>query len=328
MKIFKLKKFALLIVAAVTLCAGLYAEESLSYKKAKNDLTFNSSFLLPDFSNMSSQLLYENSSAVPCGLVTIPSSNHNNNNRSSNSSYSDYTIFDFFGEIFEILWLFNNIGVTFDRYPYYSGPYINIYGITDEYYYYEGDGDDEDEYYYYEPVNSAYKDFRFEIESSTAFMFNTGLLVEEVRFEGYFWKFFGPDISHTSYWKIFTSEYTGNLRIGGEFSWVQTNLFNFSTSFQWDHWYGTKKLDGLNVGLIVRSYPISPVTLEWRGNFHCVETDDARPIDGDGYLYESLLEVGFMIDKGLEFNLAWRYASDYNYNTVDNGIAAGIKYYF
>ena len=246
---------------------------------------------------------------------------------------------DFFTELLvEIMtgvWLVNNITVSFQPYPYAAeGKYLMFgdFGASSNFEaaYESKDSSFEKNIEPSETVKTRV--FRFAADTSLFWMdgFDIG---NESRFEGYLFKFFGPVFENTLYCKnasLFgvNGNDAGNLRLGGELALIQTNMISAAFVIQWDHWYGSVKADGVNFGFIVRSYPIKPLLLEWRPQFHCL-TENAQ----DLFMFESILEVGFMVWRNFEVFASWRHIDTRQYkswfnNTFYNGISAGIRVHF
>lgn len=250
------------------------------------------------------------------------------------------TIFNLIG----MLWFIDNIIVTFDDYPYADGRYLNFLSentfstSSDSYSGSETVVVDEEG----NLVSEVHKEqfYRFALETGFFYFPLDNIYGNETRFEGYFYKFFGPVFEHSLFGKnnafaadTFTSfgglnhdAAAGNLKFGGQISLIHSNFFDASCHFQWAYWYGNFRnqndLHGFNFGLILRSYPVKPVLIEWRFNWQSF---------GDYYssVYDSHLELGFMLNSPLEIYAAWKYRSDSVFlNSDAHGFAAGIKYHF
>lgn len=240
------------------------------------------------------------------------------------------TFSDFIGDVFGMLWLFNNIGVTFDDYPYSDGRYLNfftqkMFAFSDEFYFDDSDGSGN---FKNPPKKNKEQSYRFALETGIFYFTSEKIMGNESRFEGYIWKFFGPVFENTLYanknsFSDFSENFCGNLRLGGQFSLIHSNFFDTSFFMQWTYWYGQSlKLSGFNFGFIVRSYPIKPALFEWRCNFQCFDYTDS-------IIFDSHLELGIELNSPFEVYVAWKYRQDEVIaKNISNAAAAGIKYNF
>lgn len=248
--------------------------------------------------------------------------------------YHESTLSDFFGDIFAIIWLADNLGVTFDDYPYSDGRYLNfftpsVFSFGEEFYSDNSDDFDDSENPEFEnpPKKNKEQSYRFTLESGLFYFPGQNVFGNESRFEGYIWKFFGPVFENTLYanknsFTDFSENFCGNLRLGGQLSLIHSNFFDTSFFMQWTYWYGTINLSGFNFGFIVRSYPVKPALFEWRCNFQCFDYTDS-------IIFDSHLELGIELNSPLEVYVAWKYRQDdIITNNISNAVAAGIKYNF
>ncbi|MBO4387411.1 MAG: hypothetical protein J5817_10425 [Treponema sp.] len=246
------------------------------------------------------------------------------------SSSSD-TSGDILSELFSLLWLVNNLTVSFDAYPYANGRYLTFEGFS---------------LYGSDKENSAMQDWRFEIESN-AFVFPKKVWGVESRLEGILWKFIGPVFENTIYYPIGDWEdnndfeehpsalpppevamdifdpdrkYAGNVRLGGQLSLWYANPLSLSVFLQWSKWYGAIDCSGTELGLIAKSYPADPILVEWRGSIQMLK--DKYHIDS---IYESHLEIGAMVAPRIEVYGAWKYTHNPLLNVKGHGAAAGAK---
>ena len=227
--------------------------------------------------------------------------------------------------VLEFLWLDNHLNMEFDEYPYANGSKYIIYdGLL-------SDTEIED-------VDVSYngKFYRFTLESGAVYFPEHSIIGNETRVEGYAYKFFGPIIENTLYFGNAGSNNSnyysqndilrGNLRIGGTFNFVNFNIINVAANFQWTYWYGSEFHNGINTGVIIRSYPFKPVLIEWRGNWQVLDTTNYHS-ETDPCILESHLELGFMAAR-YEAYAAWKYIYDGYLNTQDSGVAIGVKVHF
>ncbi|MCR4954259.1 MAG: hypothetical protein K6A43_09315 [Treponema sp.] len=249
--------------------------------------------------------------------------------RDSCSSQCADLFIDVFSDIccavLELLWLDNHLNMEFDEYPYANeSKYIIYDGVL---------SDSEAEVL---DVSSNGKFYRYTLESGAFYFPEHALIGNETRLEGYIYKFFGPVIENTLYFGNGGSNNSnyysqndilrGNLRIGGTFNFVNFNIINIAANFQWTYWYGAKNHNGVNTGVIVRSYPFKPVLIEWRGNWQVLDSPHYNS-ETDPCILESHLELGFMAAR-YEAYAAWKYIYDGYLNTQDSGIALGLKVHF
>ncbi|MBQ4237499.1 MAG: hypothetical protein II716_11785, partial [Treponema sp.] len=82
----------------------------------------------------------------------------------------------------------------------------------------------------------------------------------------------------------------------------------------------------ISLQLIARSYPASPVLLEWRGTIGFMAKDGGAEYSPD-FNWESHLEVGMMINGPLEVFAAWRYFSYLALGTPVHGVEIGARYH-
>ena len=248
------------------------------------------------------------------------------------STSSDTSGGDILSELFSLLWLINNLTVSFDAYPYANGRYLSFEGFS----LYGSD----------KTGDSAQQDWRFEIESN-AFVFPKKVWGVESRLEGILWKFIGPVFENTIYYPIGDWEdnndfeahpdalpppevameifdpdrkYAGNVRLGGQLSLWYTNPLSLAVFLQWSKWYGAIDCSGMELGLIAKSYPFDPILVEWRGSIQTLK--DRYDIDA---IYESHLEVGAMVAPRVEAYGAWKYTHNPLLNVKGHGAAIGAK---
>lgn len=242
----------------------------------------------------------------------------------------------FFADFFAVLWLLDNVFVTFDDYPYADGLYLNFFTpntlnpkISENENSKQNDNsgaiEDSD---IIVPIGKKEQFYRFDLETGV-FCFPTQKRIgNETRFEGYIWKFFGPVFENDIYSdKIFSSsqkDFLGNVRLGGQLSLFHSNLFDASFFVQWSYFYGSyANLNGVNCGFIIRSYPLKPILLETRFNFQDFFDDPSETF------FECHIELGIELNSPYEVYVAWKLVEDFIFtDDIFSGFAFGIKYNF
>lgn len=234
---------------------------------------------------------------------------------------------DLLAEVFIDMWFVNTVLVTFDDYPYANGSYIRLGSMmpTDTDIFSEYDDESKPK------VNQYY---RFAVD--TSFFFLPGLMVgNETRFEGMLWKFFGPIFQIDTF--TTTDSFSGNrefksldtnLQLGLELSIVQTNPFALYWAFCWQRiqYRDLPVSSGISLQLIARSYPASPVLIEWRGTIAFMMLN-GKPYSPK-FNWESHLEIGMMMRGPLEVFAAWRYFAYEDLGAPANGVEIGVRYHF
>lgn len=226
------------------------------------------------------------------------------------------TFADLIIEILGILWGYNNLGVTYDSYPYATSPKYLCFDST-------ADAFD---------LSYANHFYRFALDTSMFCDINLWM-GNSTRFEGLLWKFFGPVIELNSFFNtadgnpyLAESGYKANLRIGGDFALIQTNPFSAFFYMQWNHYINIPIGDSLIAGFILRSYPIKPVLIEWRVNWQFLQEEDFA--GSDGIFFESHLEAGAMVAGPLEAFAAWNFKSYPGFEYKGHGFEAGVRLHF
>ena len=241
----------------------------------------------------------------------LPSNSYQLMSRTVGDQMAD-TVTELIIEILGWLWGYNNLGVTYDSYPYATSP---------RYLCFESNADQFD-------LMFANHFYRFALDTSC--FYDTNLWFgNSVRFEGLIWKFFGPVIELNSYIKTLdesntylTAEgYKGNLRIGGDLSLIQTNPITILFYMQWNHYINIPLDDSLDLGFILRSYPIKPVLIEWRVNWQFLNEFDRT-------FFESHLEAGAMVAGPLEVFAGWNYKIYPGFNYRGHGFEVGARLHF
>ena len=220
-------------------------------------------------------------------------------------------------EILGILWGYNNLGVTYDNYPYATSPKYMCFDSSNM-----------------ADFDLAFGNHFYRFALDTSFFSDFGLWMgNSTRFEGLLWKFFGPVIELNSFFNttddvplLQESGYKANLRIGGDFALIQTNPLSAFFYMQWNHYINIDLANSLIVGFIVRSYPIKPVLIEWRVNWQVLQEEDFPGTDG--IFFESHLEAGAMVAGPLQVFAAWNFKSYPGFNYKGHGVEAGVRLHF
>lgn len=243
-----------------------------------------------------------------------------------NNKYDDDAD-SFLPDLFVMLWVANNFFVTFDDYPYADGEYLNFFTkksitIIDD------SAKNDDTLLVPEGKEQSY---RYVIDTGVFAFPSKSIIGNEIRIEGYIWKFFGPVLENTFYIKNLFSEnqvdkLKGNLKLGGQISLAHSIFFDMSWFVQWTHWYDFskgKQLNGANCGIIIRSYPANPVIIEYRFTYQDFFDD---PTDT---FCESHLELGIELNSPYEIYAAWKFTKDNLFSDQTfNGFSFGVKYNF
>lgn len=218
-------------------------------------------------------------------------------------------------EFFSDPWYRSCFNVVFDKYPYHSGPYLTFdnsqsSNSPEELTYAEGD-----------------KVWRYAVD--TSFFYTPSGAGNITRFEGFIFKCIGPILELDSIFPFTTAEpkpadYIGNLRLGVEVALLQNNFINIIFTGQWCHYFNLDIHDGWIFGFTLRSYPVSPLMIEYRINMETF-TD----YDTDFAMVESHLEIGSMLFKSpYEIFVAW----DWQYKSLLNlnchGFEVGARFHF
>ena len=239
-----------------------------------------------------------------------PGKSTSNNSKDENNTLAGI-FFEILFDICDQIWIFSHMNADYDIAPYATRPKYIDYKAEEW---------------------QTEKFYRYTLETGTFFFPQDLTIGNESRIEGITYKFFGPVFENTLYTSFISmSENTnfwliGNLKLGGAINLVNFNYFNVAFNMQWSHWYGQKTIDGMNLGFIIRSYPIKPVLLEWRVNWQSFMTEENYN-DFSAY-FESHLELGIMVDKRIEIYAAWKYVNDRFNENIKNGISTGMKLHF
>ena len=214
-----------------------------------------------------------------------------------------------FIDVMEQFWIDSHIHADFDEAPYATRKYYIGYN--------ENPGADE-------------KFYRFQFETGFFYFPYSQSLGNESRIEGIVWKFFGPVFEHVIYtdagqaFRRGRIPVDGNLRLGLTWNIINFNIINLAYNLQWTFWYGSRVLHGLCEGLILRSYPIKPLLIEYRANWQHIFTDG---YDNGSHMFESHLEVGFMVGKREELFGAWKYFKNGYTGSRLHGFSTGVRFH-
>lgn len=288
-----MKKFGIAALFAMILSAGLWAEPA------------NSTGIQLELLSSSNV-----TSVLHSDLPTLPSDSIQLMSSSSGGTAED-TIVDLIVEILGYLWGYNNLGVTYDAYPYATSPRYMCFEATAGYF------------------DPSFPDHFWRFGLDTSYFYDIGLWMgNSVRLEGFLWKFFGPIVELNTYFNtdeenpfLANSGYKGNIRVGGTFSLIQTNPVSALFYMQWNHYINIPIENSLDVGFIIRSYPFKPVLIEWRVNWQF-------PKEFEKSLFESHLEVGAMVTGPLEVFAAWNFKNYPAFNYKGHGFETGVRVHF
>ena len=227
---------------------------------------------------------------------------------SSSGGGSDRNGFGWFlWELFEWVWVFNNIYLQYGDYPYDGAGYIRrpwdaaqsaAQGLE------------------YSQAPDQIKPYWFAASAGGFYLDGMGA-GPWASFSGNVYKFIGP------YADVFmvtdTKDILGGVRLGLHLSLFQSNAFNMSLYGQWQLWYGLLSRNGGTLGLEFRFYPFKPLTLRTKLGIQFFESFD---------LGEAEVEAGFMLK-------AWEIFGGYRWWGFSgdsaarwNGPYLGVRRYF
>ena len=167
---------------------------------------------------------------------------------------------------------------------------------------------------------------RFSLGTSLVYLNELGI-GNESTFEGLFFPYFGPYFENLA---LYSREgFCDNIKLGGQLSLLQTNLLSINFLALYTSWFGQGMEDfrnGYGLGLVLRSYPIKPLVVEWKFNF--------QNYSHDFEVFESNLQAGFMLSR-YEFFAAWKVLSFSNTSKNNachfgnfHGFTIGTRVYF
>ncbi|MBP5357927.1 MAG: hypothetical protein J6Y69_01915 [Treponema sp.] len=288
-----MKKFGIIAVFALLFSTGLWAQP-------KQTVALDSPLTMLSITDIPLSVSNE-----------LPSDSYQLMSRTVGDQMAD-TLTELIIEILGWLWGYNNLGVTYDYYPYATNPkYLCFDSTADQF-----------------DLTFANHFYRFAVDTSCFYDMNLWF-GNSIRFEGLLWKFFGPVVELNSYIKTLDGSnpyltadgYKGNLRIGGDISLIQTNPLTVLFYMQWNHYFNIPLGNSLDLGFILRSYPIKPVLIEWRVNWQLLNEFDKA-------FFESHLEAGAMVAGPLEAFAAWNYKLYEGFNYTGHGFEAGVRLHF
>lgn len=219
--------------------------------------------------------------------------------------FSQDSLAEFIGDVL----LFENLLVNYDVYPFADGDYIKYDGLSADL--------------------TREKDWRYELETSALYFTDKQTIGNETRLDGIFFHFFGPELENRICYNRATGQMTGDLKLGVILNIFQFNFLSMALAFQYDHLYGNEDLDGLNFGLIFRSYIAHTYLLECRLNFSDFDlaSENNAALDTDS-VFESHFELGTMIAPHLEAFGAFKYIQDNIRLLENNALIFGLKVHY
>lgn len=216
------------------------------------------------------------------------------------------------------LMIANGVGVTFEDYPYANdgGFVINDYdSVTDG------------------------KFYNLLLDTSLFMFPASGLIGNRTRAELICFKFAGINFEnlmftndlHSSEQNLGSMENAqGMFKLGAQIWCFQWDPISFGFNMDWLHMYGRNKYDSFSFETILRSYPISPLHLEWRYSFSGTPKNIYYSSDDtitDELLMNSCLMVGYIMDR-FELYAAWEYVQDGFEQMRSNGFGIGVRAHF
>ncbi len=182
-------------------------------------------------------------------------------------------------------------------------------------------------------TDPGYHRTRFSLDTSAVYLHGFGF-GNETRFEGLLFPYVGPYFENLSLYNAKNGDFDfsqkgfrNNVRLGGLVSLLQTNILSANFIVQYTAWQGEHFDDfrrGATVGLLLRSYPIKPLVLEWKFGYQF--------FPHDFQIFESDLHVGIMINR-YEIFASWKALDFSNEDTKTHfqtfyGASLGARVYF
>lgn len=174
---------------------------------------------------------------------------------------------------------------------------------------------------------------RFSLDSSLVYLHGFGL-GNETRFEGLLFPYIGPYFENLALYNFQSGKYDfsergvrDNLKIGGQLSLIQSNLLITNLLVQYTSWY-SPQFDflhkGCAVGILLRSYPVKPLVIEWKLS--------SQNYPHSFTVFESDFHLGVM-RKDYEVFASWKLLSfsnseDESFGDDFSGLTLGLRKYF
>ncbi len=248
---------------------------------------------------------------------TVKSAPKKSSSSSSTSSDLDSECMSILIDLCCDLMIENGIHVSFNDYPYADGGEFIVHD-------YNGSGTDklcnfllEDSVFYFPASNLMGNRTRFE---TTLFCF-AGLNIENILYTN--------DLRNTDGRLLDFSDTQGILKLGAQIYCIQYNPISIGFNLDWLHMYNKIYFDTFYTEMIVRSYPVDPLHLEWRLGFSGMPktnytVDDTIPTE---LLTTSSVMVGIVLSR-LEVFATWEYVQDGYQQMRSNGLGFGFRYNF
>jgi hypothetical protein len=192
------------------------------------------------------------------------------------SSCLDVLCSDIFWQIFTQVWALNNLGTTYEAFPYAEGGFMHW---------------DED---FGAGARGSLKDhwYEFSVQGVQLDTLGNGTWVT---LEGHFFRFFGP------YLEFFLfpegSQNLNGQRIGLNLALFQSDPLTLSFYGQLTRWGGILERSGGTFGVELKSFPFQPVFMKFRAGAQVFESFNVAEVE---------VELGFMIDR-FSLNGGWRF---------------------
>lgn len=241
-------------------------------------------------------------------------------NSSSSSSSIEESCMDALLDICCSLMIANGVGVTFEDYPYADG---GGFVIND-----------------YESATDVDGKFYNLLLDTSLFMYpGSALMGNRTRAELTCFKFIGINFENIMFTNDLhqTEAHLGSMenaqgmfKLGAQFWCFQWDPISLGLNMDWLHMYGRKKYNTFAFETILRSYPFSPLHLEWRYCFSGSPRNVNYSSDDtitDELLMNSCLMVGFVMDR-YELFVTWEYVQDGFEQMRSNGFGVGLRAHF
>lgn len=119
---------------------------------------------------------------------------------------------------------------------------------------------------------------------------------------------------------------TGNVRVSGQYYYLQSNPLSLAITLGWSRWYGQKKETDrnlFNLGLKYTSFLLNPVIIDAQTSWDFL-TDNRS-------VFHWKIQLGCMVKGRTELTAAWKgIASDTKYEgtIISRGASAGIRLWY